>query len=684
MEDKNLLHIVQQKGLSNWIEIAASLRTNRTPCQCLARYQRSLNASILKREWTKDEDNQLRSAVETFGESNWQLVASVMEGRTGTQCSNRWLKTLHPARQRVGKWTPEEDKRLKVAVTLFGPRTWKKVARCVPGRTQVQCRERWVNCLDPSLNMSKWTEEEDSKLEAAIAKHGYCWSKVAACIPHRTDNQCWRRWKVLFPNEVPLHEAARKIQKAALISNFVDRESEKPALGPSDFVLPEPHRITGSENVDPSRRKKRRSRWRKTDELAEKDAPSGDICSKQPPRLTNGSEVDHAQGRSMRMKGRGTNSRSVKKVAGSSSYSDLSPCSDTDIKPESVDGAPAERAICQGEGATEADSEQSEHSNPTEECLQPTPRCSNLPRITVAAELGGHDATQSTKVSKLHPRRRRGTTVRGVPEPLPKQVGDVTISKTNKKMVKEKKKQNDATNDHASSFPDSASLMDIRKEMEAVGRIKGRKRKRTEGGHCGSLDVDPSVEVAPAHLQTDTDVHGDGSLEVLGYKSSSCQVEVILDQHVRSNTASAVSGNLHDSAISSEMNGELQHKENAIMVSEMEVDNDTLGSFLVKSGADRKKFSSAKVDRLLRKVKKTSQVHSNARAANISVSNQLKRRRLRNGTETSVEAGSRNEDEARPNQVLEAEAGDDTTLANFYNKVKKRRTDALKMQQPSC
>ncbi|KAL6518141.1 hypothetical protein OROMI_033842 [Orobanche minor] len=88
MEDKNILYTVQQKGLSNWIDIAASLGTNRTPFQCLARYQRSLNASIIKREWTKEEDNQLRTAVETYGESNWQLVASVMEGRTGTQCSN--------------------------------------------------------------------------------------------------------------------------------------------------------------------------------------------------------------------------------------------------------------------------------------------------------------------------------------------------------------------------------------------------------------------------------------------------------------------------------------------------------------------------------------------------------------------------------------------------------------------
>ncbi|KAI8561358.1 hypothetical protein RHMOL_Rhmol01G0036400 [Rhododendron molle] len=60
----------------------------RTPFQCLARYQRSLNASILKREWTEVDDDKLRAAVETFRAGNWQLVASTLEGRTGTQCSN--------------------------------------------------------------------------------------------------------------------------------------------------------------------------------------------------------------------------------------------------------------------------------------------------------------------------------------------------------------------------------------------------------------------------------------------------------------------------------------------------------------------------------------------------------------------------------------------------------------------
>ncbi|KAK7844724.1 transcription factor myb3r-3 [Quercus suber] len=177
----------------------------------------------------------------------------------------RWKKSLHPARERVGRWIEDEDKRLKVAVMLFGPKNWNKIAQFVPGRTQVQCRERWVNSLDPSLSWSEWTEEEDSKLKAAIAEHGYCWAKVAACVPPRTDNQCRRRWKVLLPHEVPMLKEARRIQKAALISNFVDREVERPALGPSDFLpLPMIGSISEPENKNSCSKQKGRLRGKAT------------------------------------------------------------------------------------------------------------------------------------------------------------------------------------------------------------------------------------------------------------------------------------------------------------------------------------------------------------------------------------------------------------------------------------
>ncbi|KAJ4832335.1 hypothetical protein Tsubulata_027818 [Turnera subulata] len=301
-EDKSLLYIVQQKGVSNWFDIAASLGTNRTPFKCLERFQRSLNASILKREWTEEEDAQLHAAVEAYGEHNWQSVASTLVGRTGPQCSNRWKKTLNPDRQKVGRWTSDEDKRLRIAVMFFGPKNWDKIAQFVPGRLPPQCRERWVNCLDPSLNRNVWTEEEDLRLKAAIKEYGYRWSMIAKCLAPRTDNQCRRRWKVLAPDEVPLLQAARRMQKVALISNFVDRESERPALGPHDF-LPSPMMIEPASEENQSRKHKRRSRRSES----EGHAVSGNalkkkrarrcnkqlqVSSEEPLRITDSAEVE--------------------------------------------------------------------------------------------------------------------------------------------------------------------------------------------------------------------------------------------------------------------------------------------------------------------------------------------------------------------------------------------------------
>lgn len=42
-----------------------------------------------------------------------------------------------------------------------------------PGRTDVQCRERWCNVLDPSLDKGQWTPEEDARLlELAVSNTG--------------------------------------------------------------------------------------------------------------------------------------------------------------------------------------------------------------------------------------------------------------------------------------------------------------------------------------------------------------------------------------------------------------------------------------------------------------------------------------------------------------------------------
>ncbi|KAJ0239296.1 SANT/Myb domain-containing protein [Hirschfeldia incana] len=334
-EDDYIRLITQNKSVTDWLDVAVSLGTNRTPFQCLARYQRSLNPDILRREWTPEEDDQLRAAVGLYGEKDWQSVANEMEGRTGTQCSNRWNKSLVPSRKRVGKsnakeakWSSEEDKRLRVALTFFGAKNYNKIAQFVPGRTQSQCRARWKDSLDPRLNFGSWTEEEITKYNDAVEEHGVSnWPKVASHVYSRTSKQCSRRWETLNPHLKLLKKEAMRLRREATIGNFVDRESERPHLVASDFLA----LAERSFEPEPVLKKKLKAREKKADAECESEAIYADaerqpkrrkglqICSGVVCRPANGTE-DNGKEKKQR--------RKRKAVAGTSSENNITVTTD--------------------------------------------------------------------------------------------------------------------------------------------------------------------------------------------------------------------------------------------------------------------------------------------------------------------------------------------------------------------
>jgi hypothetical protein len=80
---------------------------------------------------------------------------------------------------KLGRWTAEEDLKLITAVAALeklGKKEWTEVAKLVPGRTNNQCRIRWVMQLDPSggptVNIGSWSEEEYVELVKAVKRHG--------------------------------------------------------------------------------------------------------------------------------------------------------------------------------------------------------------------------------------------------------------------------------------------------------------------------------------------------------------------------------------------------------------------------------------------------------------------------------------------------------------------------------
>ena len=59
----------------------------------------------------------------------------------------------------AGPWSPQEDAQLTELVKQYGGKHWARIASLLPGRTGKQCRERWCNNLDPSLKKGAWSAE---------------------------------------------------------------------------------------------------------------------------------------------------------------------------------------------------------------------------------------------------------------------------------------------------------------------------------------------------------------------------------------------------------------------------------------------------------------------------------------------------------------------------------------------
>jgi hypothetical protein len=93
------------------------------------------------------EDIRLFAGFHKFGLSssyNWSTVARfVGNGRTRSQCSQRWIRVLNP---RISKdlWTATKDERLVELVAQLGEKAWMKVANQMGNRSDVQCRYHYL------------------------------------------------------------------------------------------------------------------------------------------------------------------------------------------------------------------------------------------------------------------------------------------------------------------------------------------------------------------------------------------------------------------------------------------------------------------------------------------------------------------------------------------------------------
>lgn len=92
------------------------------------------------------------------------------------------------------KFTKEEDEKLKELVNKMGAKRWNSIAKHIPGRNGRQCRDRYQNYLIPGFFNGHWSLEEDELLLQKYKEFGSQWSKMTKFFRNRNANSLKNRW----------------------------------------------------------------------------------------------------------------------------------------------------------------------------------------------------------------------------------------------------------------------------------------------------------------------------------------------------------------------------------------------------------------------------------------------------------------------------------------------------------
>lgn len=236
-EDEELKSLTQRFHY-DWDKIAKNLGTKRVAWQCCQRYQSKLSETIISSgRFTKEESKLLYYLIDKLSVGDhipWTQVRYFMGSRSLPQIKNYYNKSQ--ILRRGAKWTELEDKVLLAAVRKCGVHKWKSVAEYIPGRSNMQCRERYMLRLGiKDRKLGNWTFFEDLKLVSKAPKENFRWVDVMAHLTKRNPRQIAARY-----DTIEKHRVTKTIETSKDLRDLVPRNRPYGKPPPNlEFVLEE-------------------------------------------------------------------------------------------------------------------------------------------------------------------------------------------------------------------------------------------------------------------------------------------------------------------------------------------------------------------------------------------------------------------------------------------------------------
>lgn len=186
-----------------------------------------------KKRWSDDEDKLLVESFQKFSTvqkkiNKWDFIASQINSRNPSQCKQRYKRLVKPDNVRK-KWSELEDNVLRNFVEVEKLASWEIIADKLKAkgffRTGKQVRERYINHLDPSINMQPFKEEEDILIIKYFKVFGNKWAKIAKYLIQRSENSVKNRFHYHLKKKFLSSEAKLEINFEETLTNKIETES---------------------------------------------------------------------------------------------------------------------------------------------------------------------------------------------------------------------------------------------------------------------------------------------------------------------------------------------------------------------------------------------------------------------------------------------------------------------------